>query len=108
MHILGHFQYLRTGWCWGVYFIVDKPRVETPRSQEAEQRYFVCSAPCHFDARGRILPHMPLIIINLYNNEYNINILFMYIYYYIMCAYYVANVATFEIVLLMQCRKREI
>ena len=25
-----------------------------------------------------------------------------------MCAYYVANVATFEIVLLMQCRKREI
>ncbi len=51
---------------------------------------------------------MPLIIINLYNNEYNINILFMYIYYYIMCAYYVANVATFEIVLLMQCRKREI
>ena len=50
---------------------------------------------------------MPLIIINFYNNEYNI-ILFMYIYYYIMCAYYVANVATFEIVLLMQCRKREI
>ena len=73
----------------------------------AAQRYFVCSAHCHFDARGRILPHMPLIIINFYNNEYN-NILFMYIYYYIMCAYYVANVATFEIVLLMQCRKREI
>ena len=23
-----------------------------------------------------------------------------------MCAYYVANVATFEIVLLMQCRKK--
>ena len=50
---------------------------------------------------------MPLKYINFYNNEYN-NILFMYIYYYIMCAYYVANVATFEIVLLMQCRKREI
>ena len=51
---------------------------------------------------------MPLIIINFYNNEYNNNILYIYIYYYIMCAYYVANVATFEIVLLMQCRKREI
>ena len=72
----------------------------------AAQRYFVCSAHCHFDARGRILPHMPLIIINFYNNEYNNNILFIYIYYYIMCAYYVANVATFEIVLLMQCRKK--
>ena len=31
-------------------------------------------------------------------------IFYLYIYhYYIMCAYYVANVATFEIVLLMQC-----
>ena len=81
---------------------------ETPTLPVAAQRYFVCFAPYHFDAQGRTLPHMPLIIINLYNNEYNINILFMYIYYYIMCAYYVANVATFEIVLLMQCRKREI
>ena len=82
MHIWGHFQYLRTGVVWGVYFIVDKPRVETPRSQEAEQRYFVCSAPCHFDVRGRTQPHMPLIIINFYNNEYNINILFIYILLY--------------------------
>ena len=71
-----------------------RPRERRPRSQEAEQRYFVCFAPYHFDAQGRTLPHMPLIIINLYNNEYNINILFMYIYYYIMCAYYVADVAT--------------
>ena len=75
----GTFNIWGLGRCWGVYFIVHKPWARRPRSLEAAQRYFVCSAPYHFDARGRTLPHMPLIIINFYNNEYNINILFIYI-----------------------------